>query len=168
MCQGIGSRQQNQLPTPAKPKPTRDRTRKCHEWFGSGTTNVRWRKHCYLETIAILLISNLFTHAYLPTTKISDEASAFKSQVIAVVANNLGITLIYDTTKHALTIGRLEWTHASGKRAPKIENSERRSFDTSFSTMQIWTSTRSTRQVLGVNLSEFSTDAFRKVSSIWR
>ena len=79
------------------------------------------------KTILRVIINNLTTHAYLPTTIISDSGSVFMSQVIKEVAEVLGITLQHATTKHALTIGRLERTHASVKKTLKIEISERRS-----------------------------------------
>ena len=66
-------------------------------------------------------------HAYLPTTLISDEGSAFISHVIKEVAGVLGITLKHATTKPAQTIGLLERSHASIKPALKIETGERRS-----------------------------------------
>ena len=48
------------------------------------------------------------------------------SQVIKEVAEVLGITLQYATTKHAQTIGVLERTHASLKKTLKIETGETR------------------------------------------
>ena len=66
-------------------------------------------------------------HAYLPTTLISDEGTAFMSQVIKEVTGVLGIILKHATTKHAQTIGLLEQSHASIKQALKIETGERRS-----------------------------------------
>ena len=66
-------------------------------------------------------------HAYLPTTLISDKGTAFTSHVIKEVAGVLGITLKHATTKHALTIGLLEQSHASIEQALKIETGERRS-----------------------------------------
>ena len=49
------------------------------------------------------------------------------SHVIKDVAGVLGITLKHATTKHAQTIGLLERSHASIKKALKIETGERRS-----------------------------------------
>ena len=66
-------------------------------------------------------------HTYLPTTLISDKGTAFTSYVIKEVAGVLGITLKHGTTKHAQTIGLLQWSHASIKQALKIETDERRS-----------------------------------------
>ena len=66
-------------------------------------------------------------HAYLPTTLISDKGTAFTSHVIKEVAGVLGVTLKHATTKHAQTIGLLERSHASIKKALKIETGERRS-----------------------------------------
>ena len=74
------------------------------------------------------VLNNIMTkHAYLLTTLISDEGTAFMSQVIKEVAGVLGITLKHATTKHAQTIGLLERSHASIKQALKIETGERRS-----------------------------------------
>ena len=67
-------------------------------------------------------------HAYLPTTLISDEGTAFMSHVIKEAAGVLGINLKHATTKHAKTIGMLEQSQASIKQALKIEKCERRSF----------------------------------------
>ena len=55
------------------------------------------------------VIKNIRTkHAYLPTTVISDEGTAFTSHVIKEVAGVLGITLKHANTKHDQTIGLLE------------------------------------------------------------
>ena len=74
------------------------------------------------------VLNNIMTkHAYLPTTLISDNGTAFMSHVIKEVAGVLGITLKHATTKHAQTIGLLEQSHASIKQALKIETGEWRS-----------------------------------------
>ena len=79
------------------------------------------------KTIAKVLINIMTKHAYLPTTLISDKGTAFTSHVIKEVAAVLGVTLKHATTKHAQTIGLLERSHASLKKALKIETGERRS-----------------------------------------
>ena len=79
------------------------------------------------KTIAKVLINILTKDAYLPTTLISNKGTAFTSHVIKEVAGVLGITLKHATTKHAQTIGLLERSHASIKKALKIETGERRS-----------------------------------------
>ena len=79
------------------------------------------------KTIAKVLINIMTKHAYLPTTLITDKGTAFTSHVIKEVAGVLGVTLKHATTKHAQTIGLLERSHASIKRALKIETGERRS-----------------------------------------
>ena len=79
------------------------------------------------KTIAKVLINVMTKHAYLPTTLISDKGTAFRSHVIKEVAGVLGITLKHATTKHAQTIGLLEWSHASIKHTLKIETGEWRS-----------------------------------------
>ena len=78
-------------------------------------------------TIAKVLINIMTKHAYLPTTLISDKGTAFTSHVIKEVAGVLGVNLKHATTKHAQTIGLLERSHASIKKALKIETGERRS-----------------------------------------
>ena len=79
------------------------------------------------KTITKVLINIMTKHAYLPTTLISDKGTAFTSHVIKEVAGVLGVTLKHATTKHAQTIGLLERSHASIKKALKIETGERRS-----------------------------------------
>ena len=79
------------------------------------------------KTIAKVLINIMTKHAYLPTTLISDKGTAFTSLVIKEVAGVLGVTLKHATTKHAQTIGLLERSHASIKKALKIETGEWRS-----------------------------------------
>ena len=80
------------------------------------------------KTIAKVLINIMTIHAYLPTTLISGEGTAFMSNVIKEVAGVLGITLKHATTKHAQTIGLLERSQMSIKQVLKIETGERRSF----------------------------------------
>ena len=79
------------------------------------------------KTIAKVLFNIMTKHAYLPTALISDEGTAFTSHVIKEVAGVLGITQKHATNKHAQTIGLLERSHASIKKALKIETGERRS-----------------------------------------
>ena len=79
------------------------------------------------KTIAKVLINIMTKHAYLPTTLISDKGTAFTSHVIKEVAGVLGVTPKHATTKHAQTIGLLERSHASIRKALKIETGERRS-----------------------------------------
>ena len=79
------------------------------------------------KTVAKVIINIMTKHAYLPTTLISDEGTAFTSIVIKEVAGVLGITVKHATTKHAQTIGLLGRSHASIKQALKIETGERRS-----------------------------------------
>ena len=69
------------------------------------------------KTIAKVIIIFMTKHAYLPTTLISDKGTAFTSHVFKEVAGVLGITLKHATTKHALTIGLLERSHASIKQS---------------------------------------------------
>ena len=64
------------------------------------------------KTIAKVINNIMTIHAYLPSTFISDKGSVFMSQVIKKLAEVLGNTIRYATTKHAQTVGMLEWTHA--------------------------------------------------------
>ena len=73
------------------------------------------------------VIKDIMTrHAYLPTVIITDKGSVFVSQVIHDVAENLGINLKLATTKHAQTIGVLEWAHATIKTSLKLASGEYR------------------------------------------
>ena len=66
-------------------------------------------------------------HAYLPKTLLSDKGTAFISHVIEEMAGVPGITLKHATTKHAQTIGLLEWSHVSIKQTLKVEAGKWRS-----------------------------------------
>ena len=79
------------------------------------------------KAIAKVSVNIMTKHAYLTTTLISDKGTAFMSHVIKEVAGVLGNTLKHATTKHAQTIGLHERSHASIKKASKIETGERRS-----------------------------------------
>ena len=79
------------------------------------------------KTIAKDILKIIAKHAYLPTTLISDEGTAFRSHVTKEVAGVLGITLKHPTTNQARTIGLLEQSHASIKQALKIETGKLRS-----------------------------------------
>ena len=56
------------------------------------------------KSIAKVIINVKTKHAYLPTTLISDEGSAFMSQVNKKGAGVLGITVKHAITKHIQTI----------------------------------------------------------------
>ena len=147
MLQRIKEWSQTCPPTPAEPWKTHHSTRRRQaKWFGAGITSVRWLENivtamdafsCYLfafstsnrddKTIVKIIISVMTKHAYLPTTLISDKGPAFVSHVIKEVAGVIGITLKHATTKHAQTIGKFKWSHASIKQTLNIETSERRS-----------------------------------------
>ena len=66
-----------------------------------------------VTNVAKALIDIMTKHAYLPTTLITDNGTAFTSTIIAEITQILGITLKCATTKHPQTIGKLERTHAS-------------------------------------------------------
>ena len=72
-------------------------------------------------------IVDMTRHAYLPTLILSDKGSQFGSEVVAEITRILEIPISHASTKHAQTIGILEITHASIKRALKISTGERRS-----------------------------------------
>ena len=80
------------------------------------------------KAVAKVIIKIMTMHAYFPKTLISDKGTAFRSHVIKEMVGILGITLKHATTKHAQTIGPLEWTQASIKQTLKLETGERRSF----------------------------------------
>ena len=69
------------------------------------------------ETTDRVIISTRKKYTHLPTTIISDNESAFVSQLIKLVADILGITPEYATTEPAQTIGEVETTHASMRKA---------------------------------------------------
>ena len=69
------------------------------------------------NSIAKVVINIMTKHAYLPTTLISENGSAFVSHVIKEVVGVLGITLTHVTTKHAQKNGPHEQSHASIKQA---------------------------------------------------
>ena len=75
---------------------------------------------------AKVIIDIMTRHAYLPTLIITGEGSVFVSQVIHEVAEKLGINLKHATTKHAHTIGVLEWAHARIKTSLKMTSGEYR------------------------------------------
>ena len=79
------------------------------------------------KTYVKVIFDIMIKHAYLPTTLISDKGSTIVSHVITEVAGVHGVNLKYATTKHAQTIGLLEWSHASIKETLEIETGERRS-----------------------------------------
>ena len=66
-------------------------------------------------------------HYYLPMAMSSDKASAFMSHVIKDVSGVLSVYFKARHRKARATIGMLERSHASTKRALKIETGERRS-----------------------------------------
>ena len=79
------------------------------------------------KKVAKVKINIMTKHALLSNSIISDAGTVFMSQMIKEVVEILGITLQHATTKHAQTIGLLEPTHVSLKKASKNETGERRS-----------------------------------------
>ena len=71
-----------------------------------------------------VIINILTNHAYLPTTLIWDKGSTLVSHGIEEVACVPGITLKLPKTNYVQTIGLLERSEASIKRALKIETGE--------------------------------------------
>ena len=76
--------------------------------------------------VAKAIIDIMTKHAYLPTTLITDNGTAFTSTIIAEITQILSITLRCATTKHPQTIGKLERTHASLKTNLKMACGEYR------------------------------------------
>ena len=76
--------------------------------------------------VAKVLIDIMTKHAYLPTTLITEEGTAFTSTIVAENTQILGITLKCPLTKHPQTIGKLERTHASIKTNLKMACGEYR------------------------------------------
>ena len=79
------------------------------------------------DAVGRVIVNIRTKHAYLPTTIFSDKGSAFVSQVIKGVRDVVGITLNHATTKRTQTIGILERTYVSLKKALIINTGERRS-----------------------------------------
>ena len=79
------------------------------------------------KTIAEVITIILTKHAYLPSTLFSDKGWFFMSNVNKEVAGVFEIILMHATTKHAQTIGMLEWSHAAIVQALNIQTGQRRS-----------------------------------------
>ena len=75
---------------------------------------------------AKVIIDIMTKHTYLPTTLITDKATAFTSKLVAEIAQILGIQTKCATTKHPQTIGKLERTHASLKTNLKMASGDYR------------------------------------------
>ena len=107
------------------------------------------------------VIINIMTkHAYLQTTLISNECTAFMSHVNKEVAGVLGISLKHATTKHAQTIGLLEQSHASIKQALRKETMQDLC-GTNTSVLRSLVITLLITQVLAAGQAEFFTAVFR-------
>ena len=109
------------------------------------------------KTIAKVLINIMTKHAYLPTTLISDEGTAFMSHVIKEMASVLGITLKHATTKHAQTIGLLERSHAQSNEHWRLRQESGDHCGTNTSISRSLITILLTTQVLVVSRAEFST-----------
>ena len=79
------------------------------------------------RTVARCIIDVMTRHCYLPTVKLTDKGSQFRSEVVNQIAQTLDIRISHASTKHAQTLGILERTHASLKTSLKISTGERRS-----------------------------------------
>ena len=75
---------------------------------------------------AKVIIDIMTRHAYLPTLIMTDERSIFVSQVIHEIAELLGKNIKDAKTKHAQTIGDLEWAPATSKTFLKMASGEYR------------------------------------------
>ena len=71
------------------------------------------------KTVARCIIDVMTRHCYLPTVKLTDKGSQFRSEVVNQVAQTLDIRINHASTEHAQTIGILEGTHASLKTSLK-------------------------------------------------
>ena len=118
------------------------------------------------KTVAKVIINIMTKHAYLPTTLISDEGTAFTSHVIKEVAGVLGFTLKHATTKHAQTIGLLEQSHATIEQALKIETGERRSLWHKYVSIAVLITTHLITRVLAVRRAEYFMDASLRIPLI--
>ena len=78
------------------------------------------------KAIPKVMINIMTKQSFLPTTPISDENSAFMSQVITELACFLGFTLKHASTKHAQTTDMLERSRASIRQVLKTPTGERR------------------------------------------
>ena len=81
-------------------------------------------------------ITMMTERAYLHTAILYDKGSDFVSQLIKEIAGVLGSTLQYATTNHAQTIGTLEQTNASLKKAPRLKQAIEDQCGTSMSTLK--------------------------------
>ena len=72
------------------------------------------------ESVAKALTSIFFRHAYLPKIILTDLGTVFTANLIRNLTKMLGIQLKHATLKHPQTIGLLERSHASFKRALKV------------------------------------------------
>ena len=75
---------------------------------------------------AKVIIDIMTRHAYPPRVIITDKGCVFVSQVKHEVAEMLGISLKYATTKHAQTISVLERAHTTIKTSLKMASGEYR------------------------------------------
>ena len=76
------------------------------------------------ELVAKALTSIFFRHAYLPKTILTDLGTVFTANLINNLTKMLGIQLKHATLKHPQTIGLLERSHASFKRALKVNENQ--------------------------------------------
>ena len=79
------------------------------------------------KTIGRCIVDVMTRHAYLPTLRLSDKKSQFRSELVAEKPQILEIQTSHASTKHSRTVGILERTHASIKTALNISTGERRS-----------------------------------------
>ena len=76
------------------------------------------------EYVANGLTSISFRHSYLPKTILTDLGTVFTGNLINNLSKTLGVRLKHATLKHAQTIGFLEKSHASFKRALKVNENQ--------------------------------------------
>ena len=66
-------------------------------------------------------------HCYLPTVKLTDKGSKFRSEMVNQIAQRLDIWIGYASTNYAKTMGILERTHTFLNTSQRISTVERRS-----------------------------------------
>ena len=101
-----------------------------------------------------------YSHAYLPTTLISDRGSAFESQVIKDVASFFSITLKHVTTKPTRTNGFLQQSHAQSNKRWRSKQSNEDHCAIYTSVLRSLVMILLITQALAVSQAEFIIDAF--------
>ena len=88
--------------------------------FAVPLTNVRG------DTIAQELTSIFFRHSFLPKTILSDQGTAFVSEILHELPKMLEIQLEHASLKNPQTVGVVERSHSAFKRIFKLNTNEQR------------------------------------------